>query len=352
MNKYLVGGAVRDQLLGLPVSEKDWVVVGSTPAELLALGFKQVGKDFPVFLHPKTGEEYALARTERKTASGHHGFDCFFSPDVSLEDDLLRRDLTINAMAMDDKGNVVDPYQGAQDIKNKTLRHVSDAFKEDPLRVLRVARFASKLKDFGVSHETLEMMKGMIGELSTLPVERVWKELSRALEMDEPWRFFEVLKDCDVFYHFFPQGLTFDESFQKACDQFKDATSRLIYLYSNQPIKLLKTQFSQVCHAKHITTQVILARSWVDFLRSPESKKPSEQWRQLKHSDAIRRPERLLDVLKVVCYICECDFETWVHKIEVARTHFAKDLIKEGYQGAMLGKAIDQKAIEALNKIN
>ena len=161
MQTYLVGGAVRDALLNIPIKDKDWVVVGSTPEQLLELGYSQVGADFPVFLHPKTKEEYALARTERKSGSGYQGFICDFSPDITLEDDLLRRDLTINAMAQNDDGSLVDPYNGQQDILNKKLRHVSDAFSEDPLRVLRIARFAARFAHLGfsIADETLTLMQ-------------------------------------------------------------------------------------------------------------------------------------------------------------------------------------------------
>ena len=196
MKTYLVGGAVRDRLLGLPrtaETERDWVVVGSTPAEMRSRGFKQVGRDFPVFLHPKSAEEYALARTERKTGEGHQGFVCRASPDVTLEEDLARRDLTINAIAEDADGALVDPYGGQNDINARLLRHVSPAFAEDPLRVFRVARFAAQLPGFTVHEDTLELMKTMRGELPALSGERVWQELARAAATPHFERFFEVV---------------------------------------------------------------------------------------------------------------------------------------------------------------
>lgn len=200
MKTYLVGGAVRDQLLGLPVHERDWVVVGARPEELLSAGYHAVGKDFPVFLHPETKEEYALARTERKTGKGYHGFECHFSTEVTLEEDLARRDLTINAIAQDQAGNLIDPYKGQVDLANKTLRHVTGAFKEDPLRVLRVARFTARFNylGFSIAPETKALMREIAasGELLTISRERVWREFERALQSRSPGIFLRVLEEC------------------------------------------------------------------------------------------------------------------------------------------------------------
>ncbi len=209
MQIYLVGGAVRDQQLGLPVTEKDWCVVGSTPEELLSQGFRQVGQDFPVFLHPDTGEEYALARTERKTAPGYRGFQFDFSPDVTLEDDLRRRDLTINAMALTDDGQIIDPCGGAKDLRDRHLRHVSDTFCEDPVRVLRVAKFAARFHSLGFSVEpgTLALMRQMVdsGEVDALVPDRVWKETEQALRARDSRVFFEVLRDCGALQKTYPE---------------------------------------------------------------------------------------------------------------------------------------------------
>ncbi len=207
MEIYQVGGAVRDKLLGLPVTDRDWVVVGATPAEMEARGFKLVGADFPVFLHPDTHEEYALARTERKTAPGYKGFTVHAAPDVTLEEDLKRRDLTINAMAMREDGSLIDPFNGAQDLKNKLLRHVSPAFAEDPVRILRVARFAARFMEFHIADETNALMRQMVknGEVDALVPERVWAELERALGEIRPSRFFEVLHDCSALEKLFPE---------------------------------------------------------------------------------------------------------------------------------------------------
>ena len=200
MDIYLVGGAVRDRILGLPQSDRDWVVTGATPQQLLELGYRQVGADFPVFLHPESGEEYALARTERKTGSGYLGFEAHADPDVTLEDDLLRRDLTINAMAETPDGALIDPFNGADDIKQRQLRHVSPAFVEDPVRVLRVAKFMARYSHLGfeVAPETATLMQQMVndGETDALVAERVWAELRSALGSTTPVAFFETLRSC------------------------------------------------------------------------------------------------------------------------------------------------------------
>jgi len=209
MQVYLVGGAVRDRLLGLPVRERDWVVVGAEPAELERQGYSPVGKEFPVFLHPQTHEEYALARLERKVAPGYRGFVTQFSPDVTLEDDLERRDLTINALAEDAQGAIVDPYGGQRDLQARLLRHVSQAFVEDPVRVLRVARFAARFAPLGftVAAETRELMRRMVasGEIDALVPERVWKETERALGEAQPATFFETLRECGALAVVFPE---------------------------------------------------------------------------------------------------------------------------------------------------
>jgi tRNA nucleotidyltransferase (CCA-adding enzyme) len=209
METYLVGGAVRDRLLGRPHVERDFVVVGATPDELLALGFRPVGKDFPVFLHPDTGEQYALARTERKTGPGYYGFATRFSPDVTLEEDLARRDLTINAMAQDGSGRIIDPYGGRRDLDARLLRHVSPAFVEDPLRVLRVARFAARFASLGftVAPQTLELMRAIVasGEMGALVPERVWVETERALGEASPVTYLAVLRACGALAAVLPE---------------------------------------------------------------------------------------------------------------------------------------------------
>ncbi len=209
MKTYLVGGAVRDQLLNFPVKERDWVVVGATPEQMLAKGFKAVGKDFPVFLHPETHDEYALARTERKTAPGYKGFAVHADPKITLEEDLIRRDLTINAMAMTPDGQLIDPYHGQQDLQAKKLRHISPAFSEDPVRVLRVARFLARYAHLGfsIAQETLELMQKMVnnGEINSLVSERVWAETKKALSEQTPSAYFSALKECGALAVIFPE---------------------------------------------------------------------------------------------------------------------------------------------------
>ena len=206
METYLVGGSVRDQLLGLPIRDKDWVVVGACPEQMLELGFRSVGKDFPVFLHPKTNEEYALARTERKVAPGYKGFAIHASPDVTLEQDLARRDLTINAIAQSHDGKLIDPYNGQADLKNKCLRHVSPAFTEDPVRVLRIARFAARF-DFSIADETKILIRHMVdsNELDHLVPERVWLELTKAMSTEKPSLFFTTLRNVGALKNLFPE---------------------------------------------------------------------------------------------------------------------------------------------------
>ena len=207
MQIFSVGGAVRDELLGLPVQDRDYVVVGATPEQMNALGYKPVGKDFPVFLHPQTHAEYALARTERKTAPGYKGFAFHAAPDVTLEQDLARRDLTINAIAKSESGALIDPYHGRRDLDARILRHVSPAFAEDPVRILRVARFAARFADFTLADETLALMQQMTdqGEVDHLVPERVWQEFSRGLMQDKPSRMFEILRNCGALGKILPE---------------------------------------------------------------------------------------------------------------------------------------------------
>ena len=218
MEIYLVGGAVRDELLGREVRERDWLVVGGSAKALLAEGYRQVGKDFPVFLHPDTHEEYALARTERKSAAGHTGFTTDANPQVTLEEDLARRDLTINALAKDERGRVIDPFDGRKDLRRRVLRHVTEAFAEDPLRVFRVARFAAQLQGFNVHPDTRSFMAGMAEALTELPGERVWGEFRKALAAPAPQRFIEVLLDCGCLSLWFPEleGIRLDEGLRDA----------------------------------------------------------------------------------------------------------------------------------------
>ena len=225
MKVWRVGGAVRDALLGRPDSDVDWVVTGATPEAMLTAGYLPVGRDFPVFLHPVTKQEYALARTERKTAPGYHGFVFHTDPGVTLEEDLQRRDLTINAMAQDETGTVIDPYGGQRDLQARLLRHVSPAFTEDPVRILRVARFAARFVDFQVAPETQALMQHMVnaGEVDTLVAERVWQELSRGLMEAQPSRMFDVLHDCGALARLLPEIATDWSSVEPAAIRWRQA---------------------------------------------------------------------------------------------------------------------------------
>ncbi|QNM97770.1 multifunctional CCA addition/repair protein [Chitinimonas koreensis] len=252
MKTYVVGGAVRDELLGLPVKDRDHVVVGATPEEMLAAGFRPVGKDFPVFLHPRTHEEYALARTERKSGRGYTGFAVYAAPDVTLEDDLGRRDLTINAIAMDEDGELIDPYHGQADLAARVLRHVGEAFVEDPVRILRLARFAARF-GFEVAGETMALCRHMvaIGEVDHLVAERVWQELARGLMEDRPSRMFMVLRDCGALARLLPEldalfGVPQPPQWHPEIDSGDHAMRVLDYAAAQRwP---LDTRFAALCH--------------------------------------------------------------------------------------------------------
>ncbi len=267
MNIYLVGGCVRDQLLGLPIKDQDYVVVGATPEQMLGQGFKQVGKDFPVFLHPTSKEEYALARTERKTGKGYYEFAVNFDPNVTLEEDLIRRDLTINAIAKSLDGTIIDPFNGRQDITNKILRHISPAFIEDPVRILRVARFAARFKNLGfsVAPETMKLMQEMVAnnEVDALVPERVWQEMQLALATDAPEEFFLILRKCGALARIFPEldklwGVPQKPEYHPEID-----TGVHIMMALQQSVKITKStlvRFAVLCHdlGKGITPEADL----------------------------------------------------------------------------------------------
>ena len=316
MKVYLVGGAVRDQLLGLPVKDRDWIVVGAAPATLLSLGYQQVGKDFPVFLNPKTKEEYALARTERKSSAGYTGFICDFSPTITLEQDLIRRDLTINAMAQSEDGEIIDPYGGKQDLDNRILRHISPAFSEDPLRVLRVARFAARYHSLGfkIASETLALMAELAqsGELQHLTAERVWLETEKALNEKNPEIYFETLHKTGALSVLFPEidalyGVPNPVKHHPEVDSFIHTMlvlKQAVNLTENNPI-LNKSaiRFAAICHdlGKALTPQNILPHHY-------------------GHEQAGIKPTRALcKRLKVPSYFQElaeltCEFHTHIHK--------------------------------------
>jgi tRNA nucleotidyltransferase (CCA-adding enzyme) len=399
MQVYLVGGAVRDHLLGHPYHEKDYVVVGATPEQLLALGYQPVGKDFPVFLHPESKEEYALARTERKSGQGYHGFEFYTDVSVTLEDDLIRRDLTINAMAMDEEGQIYDPYQGQQDLANKILRHVSNAFVEDPLRVLRVARFAARYKPLGfsIATETLDLMRQLAesGELNALTPERVWKETARALMEPHADIYFEVLEACGALKVLFPEiqalfgipqrpeyhpeidcGIHTLMSLHQACKANYSLDVRFAVLVHDLG-KALTPEHELPRHIMHEERGIQPVTNVCDRLKVPTqtkqlalavckehlkchqafSLKPGTLWRLLQRLDVLRRPERV----EAFVQACECDArgrlgledraypqaEYVRNAMEIVRGIKAQDLPVD-IQGSEIGEMLIQRRIQAL----
>ena len=316
MKIYLVGGALRDKFLNIPVKDKDYVVVGSSPEEMISKGFKPIGKDFPVFLHPKTKEEYALARTEKKTGVGYHGFKFYSSPEVSLEEDLKRRDLTVNAIAQDENGKIYDPYDGLTDIKKRILRHVSDAFIEDPLRVLRIARFSTLDKKFEIHKETSNLLKKMVlnNELKSLPKERIIEELKKGLASPYPSKMFSCLCDCGALNQIFPGinpdnennlgfvelGNNLEKKLVKIAADFK------LLLILLLPIFLNKTSNNE----NELTEQLKLSNIQSKVYRAIKSKKDNldnfldlsseEKLECLNYFDFFRRPSILFEILNIL----------------------------------------------------
>ena len=322
MEIYMVGGAIRDMLLGLSVQDHDWVVVGSTPEELVALGYLPVGKDFPVFLHPMTKEEYALARTERKTARGYHGFEVLAAPDVTLEQDLSRRDLTINSIAAcaridwatapfdADLEALIDPFGGERDIQTKVLRHVTDAFREDPVRILRVARFAARFPDFSVAPETMQLMKDMVthGEADALVAERVWQELSRGLMQTKPSRMFDVLHECGALQKLLPE-IKWGSDSHLILDFSAALNAPLAVRFAclvNSSVKQLESDPNLMCErlrvpldCKELATLVLREQN---NIHCSDAFGADELVRLLDRCDAFRKPQRFSDVLLA----CDC----------------------------------------------
>lgn len=403
MKTYLVGGAVRDELLGLPVRERDWVVVGATVSMMEAQGYRQVGADFPVFLHPETHEEYALARTERKSAPGYRGFIVHADPDVTLEDDLLRRDLTINAMARDSDGRLIDPYGGADDLKTRVLRHVSPAFSEDPVRVLRVARFAARLapQGFSVAPETLALMRAMVdsGEVDALVPERVWTELVRALGESRPSRFFEILRECGALARQLPE---IDRLFgvPQRADHHPEVDCGIhTLLVLEQAVRLsdsAEVRFAALTHDlgkadtpadilpshyDHERRTVRRLRQLCDRLKAPRSfrdladlgarfhshchhlgaLRPATILDTLEKLDALRRPERFEQFLLV----CEADsrgrtgFETrdypqatWFREAQAAAVSIdPQPLVARGLKGQEMAQALRRERLKAIRAV-
>jgi tRNA nucleotidyltransferase (CCA-adding enzyme) len=394
LKTYLVGGAVRDQLLGYPIKERDYVVVGATPEQMLAKGFRLVGKDFPVFLHPRTHEEYALARTERKVGPGYTGFSCYAAPDVTLEEDLQRRDLTINAIAQASSGKIIDPYHGKKDIANRFLRHVSPAFSEDPVRLLRVARFMAKFSVLGfrVAKETMQLLKTMVksGEINTLIPERVWQEFARALTEVTPQAFIKTLFDCGALAILFPPLQKLYVNFNQKANKKQKSSSLAVLeqavnlttdpqvrfaallchlgkeLVPHQPSTdagILSIQ--HLCKTYHIpndfSSLAIIAARYHLFAHRALALDANALLNLLEKTDALRRPNRFKQFLLV----CEADFHAYscldskpyLQKdrlqavLFAVKTISAEPLVKQGWKGATLGKKLRKQRQDIIAKL-
>ncbi|QEQ95892.1 hypothetical protein [Neptunomonas concharum] len=366
MEIYLVGGAVRDQLLDYPVYDKDWVVVGSSPDEMISLGYKPVGNDFPVFIHPETGEEYALARTERKSGKGYTGFQYHASPDVTLEEDLSRRDLTINAMAQSSNGHIVDPFDGQKDLEARILRHVSSAFSEDPLRVLRVARFAARYAHLGfsVAPETLALMQQIAAtdELAHLTRERIWAETERAIGEQSPLTFFRLLNQADATQTLFPELLPLgklNEAKQLETHFTPDTTTTvrfaaLVYLCFatiDNPAEQL-THFCQGLRCpngfRDLSLQVLHS---TDKLLNWAHTSADERLNVYLKSDLLRRPERLSPLLEACSLLAQTfknktlDTQFYVNLQTELKTIQPADIIQAGFKGAAIGEEIKRRQL-------
>ena len=358
---YLVGGAVRDGLLNRAVKERDWVVVGATPEQMIALGYRPVGKGFPVFLHPKTHEEYALARTERKVARGYQGFDFYATPDVTLEEDLKRRDLTINAIAQDKEGHLIDPYHGQDDLQAKVFRHVSSAFAEDPVRILRLGRFSARYVDFHVHADTQSLLDKMVqsGEVDALVANRVWSEFSRALEEKDPRRFIDLLQSCGAWQRLFPGWQCGQESLQ-CCKRACDLTGKAVIRFAALAYDLDESVWRNFKKSYPISNYYIqlteLIRRWfpsyADLLKSDSL----HILYFIKGIDAVRRAERLVDFLM----LCEIIDDTLPHQIIIHHLRCAlgamagvdiKALVSQGFSATDLATAIEQEQLLAIEKI-
>lgn len=358
MKTYLVGGAIRDSLLGLNVKERDWVVVGATPEILIEQGYKPVGKDFPVFLHPTTHEEYALARTERKVARGYKGFSFYYSTDVTLEQDLKRRDLTINAIAQADDGELFDPYNGQKDLQDKCFRHVSSAFAEDPVRILRVARFAAKLPEFKVHHDTNTLMQSMVanGEVNALVAERVWQEFRRALSETSPSRFFDVLTACGALATLWPEinekGLNCLEKATKCSD---NATIRFAALTHNIPLKELQA----LCRRLHIPNEysqiAMLVSNNIAHYANLDLKSSSAVLAFLKGIDCLRRSERLKIFCEVfaICHPGDHPIKNQYVRsaLSVIKAIDTASMAEQGLKGQDFARALETKQLAAIESL-
>ncbi|WP_328190062.1 multifunctional CCA tRNA nucleotidyl transferase/2'3'-cyclic phosphodiesterase/2'nucleotidase/phosphatase [Marinobacter sp. OP 3.4] len=362
MDIYLVGGAVRDKLLNLPVKDRDWVVVGATPDEMLAQGYKQVGADFPVFLNPTSHEEYALARTERKQGRGYHGFSVYSAPDVTLEDDLKRRDLTINAMAMAEDGTLVDPFHGHEDLQNRRLHHVSEAFAEDPLRVLRTARFAARFHHLGfeVADDTMALMRQMVadGEVQHLVPERVWQEIQRALHEVTPTTFFDILKATGALRDLIPELADNDAAFRSAMEALANTAAQDLATECRCAALLHGLSAEQVADR---TAALKAPNNCRDLSRLVVALAPLACGPALtaeivldlfNQADAWRRPERFdLLLATLACLPDGLDSDTqqrFLDALEEARSVDARSLMAKGFKGKELGEAIGRERLQVI----
>ena len=359
MKIYLVGGAVRDELLGLLVKEKDWVVVGATPEEMIACGFKPVGKEFPVFLHPQTHEEYTLARTERKITKGYKGFSFYATPNVTLEEDLKRRDLTINAMAKTPRGKIIDPYGGQQDLKNKILRHVSPAFQEDPVRILRLARLATKFPEFSIHPEILDLMKRMTGagEVNALTPDRVWQELVRALANEAPIRFFKILHDCgalDILFHaLHPENKGMD-----ALSQIANKTSSsiirfaaLLSDFSSEAIQKLTLQYRV---PNEYSDLAIMISRFQRLYKNVSRMNEKELLNFILKTDALRKDRRFEQFLFICASLypeLEKNNDRIKKAITVIKSIDVKPLQERQLRGENFAKALEALRLEAIRSL-
>ena len=381
MQVYLVGGAVRDALLNRKVIERDYVVVGATPEEMLSQGFTQVGKDFPVFLHPKTQEEYALARTERKSGKGYTGFVCDASSSVTLEEDLLRRDLTVNAIAQDNLGNLIDPYGGKKDLENRILRHVSEAFSEDPLRVFRVARFATRYAylGFNIASETMALMQNMAqsGELSTLSAERVWQETKRSLLEKTPHVFFTVLnqahglndwfaeleRNVDIALETLKTAVDLEKVEKESLAKSTDSeTARLIIRFTALLTHLDEEEAKRLCGRLKVQNQVSevvsLACKFKGFLLNTQIS-TSDLLALFNGCDAWRREERFTLLLRAFAPYAHNKGVDWQHQQKHIKNALAaanqvnvQDIIATGVKGPEIKDALNKAKLSAIASIN
>ncbi len=359
MEIFLVGGAVRDKLIGFPWHERDWVVVGGSPEQMEAEGFVPVGKDFPVFLHPETKEEYALARTERKTAPGYKGFTFHTSPDVSLEEDLKRRDLSINAIAESDSGELVDPYGGQADIEKRLLRHVSGAFAEDPVRILRVARFAARFKHLGfrIADETLALMQSIVasGEADYLVAERVWKEFSRALSERDPLVFMSTLDACHASPKIMPELVDqqYLGDFALACEQSQDPHIRFAALMCRIDANAIRQYCERLAVPKDYRD---LALSTAATIKHFENNSPLDEATILDvlvSLDAFRREARFRLCLSACKIISDNNTtRTLIEQaLQACQAIDLKDIAQSGFKGKAFGEELDRRRLQAVRDL-